>query len=71
MGRTTLSPESYGKAAAAWNAEFFKIRIYNESDPERLKAVIEHEVDRQSETRKDRIAAVNQRLQTLSERGDE
>jgi len=70
MGRH-LSPESYGRAAAGWNEEFFKIRVFNESDKERLRAAIEHEVDREGETRKDRIATINSRIQTVEERDDE
>jgi len=71
MGRTVLSPDAYGRAAAAWDEEFFKIRVYNESDKERLRAVIEHEIDREGETRKDRIATINSRIQTVEERDDE
>jgi len=67
MGRRTLSPTSFGRAAAAWDEEFFKIRVFNAGDPARLRAAIEHEAEREGETRKDRIAAINKRLATLED----
>lgn len=67
MTRRTLPSEQYARAAAGWNDEFFQIRILDERDPERLRAVIEHEVERNAETRTERIAKVNQQLHRLGE----
>jgi len=66
MGRRHLQPETYGRAATDWDEQFFKIRVYNESDRERLRAVIKHEAER-DDPRRDRIATVNKRIQTLKE----
>jgi len=67
MGRQHLSPKSFGKAAAAWNDEFLRIRVNNETDPERLRAAIEHEIERHGDTRRERIGLLNERLQAIEE----
>lgn len=57
--------ESYAKAMAAYNAETFKRRVYRCDSAAKLRAVIEHESQREAETRRNRIGLCNKRLQKL------
>lgn len=61
MGRTTLSPENWGKHATDWGDQFFRIRVAQEQQPERLRAALRYEGAR-SDPRKERISALNTRL---------
>jgi len=58
----TLSAEKFGEAATQWGEQFFRIRATQEDSKERLTAMIEAEVERNGETRTDRIAYVNKML---------
>lgn len=58
---THLPPDKWGDAAASWPDRFFRIRVSNEDDADRLRAALESEADRRS-PRKDRIARLNERL---------
>jgi len=57
-----LEAESFGEAATQWGEQFFRIRATQETDSERLTAMIEAEIERSGETRQDRIAYVNKML---------
>ena len=66
---THLPPDKWGDAAVSWPERFFRIRVSNESDPDRLRAALEAEAA-QSSPRKDRIARLNERLADLRENDD-
>jgi len=61
----TLSAEKFGEAATQWGEQFFRIRATQEDSKERLRAMIEAEIERNGETRTDRIAFVNKMLDNL------
>lgn len=62
-----LPPEQWAGAAAAWTDEFFAIRVTQCDDTDRLRAAATHEVERDGETRTDRIARINTRIADLQE----
>jgi len=60
-----LKAEKFGEAATEWGEQFFKIRILQEKSKDRLTACIEAEIERNGETRQERIAAINKQLDKL------
>jgi hypothetical protein len=64
MSTPQLPPWSWGRATAAYNAEWFERRIRRCDSIEHLRAAVKREADRH-ETRPDRVARINQRIQEL------
>jgi len=60
-----LEAETFGEAATQWGEQFFRIRATQETDPDRLRAMIEAEIQRDGETRTNRIAYVNKMLEQV------
>jgi hypothetical protein len=61
----TLKAEQWGKAAAAWGPEFFKIRVLQEKDIDRLREAVKYEA--QHKARQKRIATLNKQNQKRQE----
>lgn len=64
---THLPPDQWGKAAAGWGKQFFAIRVIQCDDPERLRAAVIHEAERDAETRPDRIARLNKQIDKVTQ----
>ena len=63
----TIPAREWGKLMAGLNDETFKRRLAGQDDPERIRAALKHEDERPYETRPERIAALNKRLQDVAE----
>lgn len=61
----TLKAEQWGQAAAAWGEEFFKIRVLQEKDIDRLREAVKYEA--QNKARQKRIATLNKQIQKRQE----
>lgn len=63
----TLPPEQWGRMLGGYTDEAFKRKLYKCDDVERLRAAIEHEIERHGDTRQERIAKLNQRIASVRE----
>jgi hypothetical protein len=61
----TLKAKQWGQAAASWGPEFFKIRVLQENDLDRLREAVKYEA--QHKARQKRIATLNKQIQKRQE----
>lgn len=57
--------KSFAMAMAGYHEQAFKRRVYRCDSAAKLRAVIEHESQREGDTRRERIGLCNKRLQRL------
>lgn len=55
-----LKAETWAKAAASWGIQFFKIRVLQEKDLDRLQEAVKYEA--QHKARQKRIATLNKQI---------
>lgn len=61
----TVPPHLWGRLMAGLDDRTFARRLAQESDPERIRAALKREDERQYETRVERIRKLNKRLNKL------
>ena len=61
----TLKAEQWGQAAASWGMQFFKIRVLQEQNLDRLREAVKYEA--QHKARQKRIATLNKQIQKRQE----